>query len=87
MRKLAKGTLPAKSRKSTPRAPARSGVAPTTSPAPGLADLRQVRQLEKIGGWTHRERLRILWYRLRLTVREMNYAARRVVELQMRLPP
>jgi hypothetical protein len=46
-----------------------------------------VRQLEKIGGWTHRERLRILWYRLRLTVREMNYAARRVVELQMRLPP
>ena len=27
-----------------------------------------------------------LWYRLRLTVQEMNYAARRIVELQMRLP-
>ena len=35
--------------------------------------------------WTGRERLRCLWYRLRLTVQEMNYAARRIVELQMRL--
>lgn len=87
MRKLARGTLPARSRKSTPRAPCRTDVAPTTSPGPGLAELGQMRQLEKLGGWTGRERLRILWYRLRLTVREMNYAARRVVELQMRLPP
>jgi hypothetical protein len=52
----------------------------------GGSDLAQVRHLEKTGAWTRRERLRILWYRLRLTVQEMNYAARRVVELQMRLP-
>jgi hypothetical protein len=32
--------------------------------------------------WTGRERLRCLWYRLRLTVAEMNYATRRVVEVQ-----
>jgi hypothetical protein len=32
--------------------------------------------------WSGRERLRYLWYRLRLTVAEMNYATRRVVELQ-----
>jgi hypothetical protein len=29
-----------------------------------------------------RERLRSLWYRLRLTIAEMNYATRRIVELQ-----
>ncbi len=45
-----------------------------------------MRHLEKMGGWTRRERLRFLWYRLRLAVQEMNYAARRMVELQMRLP-
>ena len=43
-------------------------------------------QLEKSIAWTGRERLRCLWYRLRLTVQEMDYAARRIVELQMRLP-
>jgi len=32
--------------------------------------------------WTGRERLRCLWYRLRLTVAEMNYANRRMLELQ-----
>ncbi len=32
--------------------------------------------------WSGRERLRCLWYRLRLTVAEMNYATRRMVELQ-----
>jgi hypothetical protein len=32
--------------------------------------------------WTGRERLRGLWYRLRLTVAEMNYATRRTVEVQ-----
>jgi hypothetical protein len=32
--------------------------------------------------WTGRERLRCLWYRLRLTVAEMNYATRRTVEVQ-----
>lgn len=44
------------------------------------------RQLEKSVSWTGRERLRFLWYRLRLTVHEMNYATRRLVELQTRLP-
>jgi len=38
--------------------------------------------LEETVSWTSRERLRILWYRLRLTVQEMNYATRRVVEQQ-----
>jgi hypothetical protein len=32
--------------------------------------------------WTGLERLRCLWYRLRLTVAEMNYATRRTVEVQ-----
>ena len=32
--------------------------------------------------WSGRERLPGLWYRLRLTVAEMNYATRRMVELQ-----
>ena len=46
----------------------------------------QVQPAEKLVSWTCRERLRFLWYRLRLTVREMNYATRRLVELQTRLP-
>ena len=52
------------------------------SPAPGPADLARRRQLEKSVSWSGRERLRCLWYRLRLTVAEMNYATRRTVELQ-----
>jgi hypothetical protein len=58
------------------------GVAAMTSRAPGPADLAQRRHLEKTVSWTGRERLRCLWYRLRLTVQEMNYATRRIVELQ-----
>ena len=53
-----------------------------TSPAPGTADLSHRRHLEKMVSWTGRERLRCLWYRLRLTVAEMNYATRRTVEIQ-----
>ena len=41
---------------------------------------------EELVSWTGRERLRFFWYRLRLTVSEMNYAARRMLEQQMRLP-
>jgi hypothetical protein len=52
------------------------------SPGPGPADLVDTHQLEKAVGWTGPERLRCLWYRLRLTVAEMNYATRRVVEIQ-----
>jgi hypothetical protein len=53
-----------------------------TSPAAGPAPLVRRRQLEKTVSWTGRERLRFLWYRLRLAVAEMNYATRRMLELQ-----
>ena len=42
---------------------------------------------EELVSWTGSERLRFLWYRLRLTISEMNYASRRMVELQAALPP
>jgi hypothetical protein len=58
------------------------GTAAIASPTPGSADLVHKRQLEKSVSWSGRERLRCLWYRLRLTVAEMNYATRRTVELQ-----
>ena len=57
-------------------------MAAMASPAPGFADLVRRGQLEKSVSWSGRERLRCLWYRLRLTVAEMNYATRRTVELQ-----
>jgi hypothetical protein len=50
--------------------------------APGSADPVHRRQLEKSVSWSGRERLRCLWYRLRLTIAEMNYATRRMTELQ-----
>jgi hypothetical protein len=53
---------------------------------PGWAERLEKRHLEQSVAWTTSERLRWLWYRLRLTVQEMNYATRRMVELQMRLP-
>jgi hypothetical protein len=43
-------------------------------------------QLEKAVSWSGRERLRCLWYRVRLIVAELNYATRRLAELQARLP-
>ena len=64
-----------------PRLPV-PGKAAMASPAPGSAGLVPRRQLEKSVSWSGRERLRCLWYRLRLTVAEMNYATRRTVELQ-----
>ena len=57
-------------------------IAATASSAPGSAYFVPRRQLEKSVSWSGRERLRCLWYRLRLTVAEMNYATRRMVELQ-----
>jgi hypothetical protein len=59
-----------------------TGATAEPSPAPGSADLVHRRHLEKTVSWTGRERLRCLWYRLRLTVAEMNYATRRTVEIQ-----
>ena len=47
---------------------------------------QQAQHAEELVCWTCRERLRFLWYRLRLTISEMNYATRRLVELQQRLP-
>jgi len=57
-------------------------TAASANPASGSADLVHRRQLERSVSWSGRERLRCLWYRLRLTVAEMNYATRRTVELQ-----
>ena len=57
-------------------------IAATAGPSSGPADLLHRWQLEKSVSWSGRERLRCLWYRLRLTVAEMNYATRRMVELQ-----
>ena len=59
-----------------------AGAAAMPGPAPGSADLIPRRQLEKTVSWTGPERMRCLWYRLRLTVAEMNYATRRTVEVQ-----
>ena len=42
----------------------------------------QVQNAEELVQWTGPERLRFLWYRIRLTIGEMNYATRRLVELQ-----
>jgi hypothetical protein len=47
---------------------------------------QQAQRAEDLVSWTGRERLRFLWYRFRLTISEMNYATRRLVELQTRLP-
>ena len=58
------------------------GTAAMGSPAPGSAAPVHRRQLEKSVSWSGHEQLRCLWYRLRLTVAEMNYATRRTVELQ-----
>jgi hypothetical protein len=52
----------------------------------GLGEQVRIRHLEKSVSWTGRERLWFLWYRLRLTVQEMNSATRRLTELQARLP-
>jgi len=46
-----------------------------------------VLNLEELGPWTRGEMLRFLWCRLRLAACEMYYATRRLLALQMRLPP
>src|SRR5262249_4988173 len=46
----------------------------------------QVWHVEELVCWTARERLRFLWYRLRMTVHEMNRTARRMAGLRGRLP-
>jgi hypothetical protein len=51
---------------------------------PGPAGPVDRREPEQSVPWTRGERFRFTWYRLRLTVAEMNYASRRMVELQMK---
>ena len=46
----------------------------------------ETRRLERTVAWTTGERLRCLWYRLRLEISDYHYVARRVVELKLRLP-
>ena len=65
-----------------PSRPAAPGTAATASLPPGSADPVHRRQLERSVSWSGPERLRFLWYRLRLTVAEMNHATGRIVELQ-----
>jgi hypothetical protein len=66
-----------------PRRPTAPDMAATASSTPGSADLARRRQLEKSVSWSGRERLRCLWYRLRLTVAEMNYATQRIASPRM----
>ena len=66
-----------------PGRPTAPDMGATASSAPGSADLVRQRRLEKSVSWSGRERLRCLWYRLRLTVAEMNYATRRIADPRM----
>jgi hypothetical protein len=65
-----------------PASPAHTSDASHDQTRPSPPNLAHRRQLEKSVSWSSRERLRCLWYRFRLTVAEMNYATRRMVELQ-----
>jgi hypothetical protein len=72
-----------------PGHPTAPDIAATPSSVPGSADLVRRRQLEKSVSWSGRERLRCLWYRLRLTVAEMNYATQRIADprvVELRAP-
>jgi hypothetical protein len=66
-----------------PRRPPAPATTATAGPAPGPADLAHRRPLEKSVSWSRRERLRCLWYRLRLELADLNYASRRLIELQI----
>jgi hypothetical protein len=61
-------------------------TAPVAAVTPAVEAHVQRRELEKSVSLTGAERLRCRWYRLRLTVAEMNDAIRRLTELQARLP-
>ena len=58
------------------------GMAATANSAPGSAGLVHKRQLEKSVSWSGRERLQCLWYRLRLQLADINYANKRLLEVQ-----
>lgn len=67
-----------------PNDPGRRPETAAPMASPGSASVAPVDrwQLEKAVSWTGPERLRFLWYRIRLTIGEMNYVTRRLVELQ-----
>jgi len=65
----------------------RASVDSPTRAGPGPAGKEWEPRLEELVSWTCREWLRCLWYQARIEISDMNYAARRMVELQMRLPP
>jgi len=46
----------------------------------------QAQRAEELVCWTGRERLRFLWYRLRLTISEMNYATSRIASSRIAQP-
>ena len=46
----------------------------------------QAQRAEELVTWTGRERLRMLWYRLHLTVGDMNYAFQRLSDPRIQLP-
>ena len=49
---------------------------------PPTPDLVHGRQLEKSVSWSGRERLHCWWYRLRLQLADINYASKRLLEVQ-----
>lgn len=69
----------------TPQQPTIRREYATRTAHPALAERPDMRQPEQPVSGTGGERLQRLWHRLRLTVQEMNYATRRLLELQMRL--
>jgi hypothetical protein len=81
MQVIEEGAMKATARTSR-RSRTRTGGKEMVAATPAPAERIQKRQLEKSVSWTGRERLRCLWYRLRLTVQEMNHATRRIVESQ-----
>ncbi len=72
-------TEPLAAAASQPLAPATPGLKTTAMNHHPTEDAMP--RIEKLVCWTCRERIRFRWYLLRLTVREMNYAARRMTEL------
>jgi hypothetical protein len=57
-------------------------AASAASPSAGSTGRVHKRKLEKSVSWSGREWLRWLWYRLRFTHADIDYASRRLFELQ-----
>jgi hypothetical protein len=68
-----------------------AGLAPPavgTDPADAMAETGSLRdrQVEEIVCWTRRERLRLLWFRVRLAAGASHRGSRRAQQPQQRLP-